>query len=203
MQMIDDDTRQVLDRVPRPIRTTCKRFLAVGSKFGDRGELYVAHMPWEGVEAYGLTIFPPMAPAALSEYEKLHSLVIPPKYRELLLILNGLFAFDLSLFGVPASMLQSPPKLDRSIQQCHDLETANRAWKHGYQVDPAWFHFGSRAYSEDANTGYFFDSKGWIRSCLEDGTQVGRWKAIDSYLKAELAAAEALVREDFPSGWLE
>lgn len=158
-------------------------------------------MPWEGAEAFAFNIFPPVKSTLVAKYEKIHSLTIPPLYRDLLVMFNGLYAFDMSLFGIPASMLGNPPVLDRSFQQCHDIGSANRTWIHDYDVDSSLFHFGGRAYSYEANAGYFLDSKGWIYSYLEDGSRVGRWKAIDSFLKAELAAAEELVREGFPSDW--
>src|SRR5262245_52250079 len=94
---------------------------------------------------------------------------IPKVYQEILMSTNGLFAFGLSLYGLPPSMQRSRQTLSRSKLQCLDLSTANKDWIREYKIDPKLFHFGGREYSFTENVGYFMNGESKIQAYLKTG----------------------------------
>jgi hypothetical protein len=66
-------------------------------------------------------LFPDLPADALARHAGPFGLNVPPVYAAFLAAANGAFCFGMSLAGVPASMLGSPPLLDRHTRQCHDL----------------------------------------------------------------------------------
>jgi len=83
------------------------------------GALRVSHRPEIGTEAYACVLFPGVGLDVIDRYEGVHRarlssyLGIPPIYKNLLTRLNGAYLFNIALFGVPPSMVQNPPLLDR------------------------------------------------------------------------------------------
>lgn len=185
-----------------PLRETATRYLRYCSAIpvGDTS-CQIAHRPWEGPLGYLITVYPGAKKAWFPKYEKTHKVKLPPLVRRILTAANGFDCFGLSLFGMPPSMLKSPPLLDRSTQQCFDVGTADRSWKLEYPIDPGFFHFGGRDYTDDELAGYFLDSRGTIHAVTKGGTEVGKWSDLTAFLHDELAAAETISRAETPDDW--
>jgi len=185
-----------------PVRQAAARYLDFRCSIGTKGNEWaaIAHSPWLGVLSHAIRIYPAIKATALAKYEKLSGIKIPAIWRPVLLSVNGLEAFGLNLFGIPASMLNDPPLLNRSIIQCLDISLA-QAWKYEYKVDPSYFHVGARDYSYDELVGYFITGKGTILGVRQNGKRVGEWPRLDDLLSEELQAAEKLFLADAPEDW--
>lgn len=166
-------------------------------------ELLIGHMPWVAPLAYAITIFPPAKKTWLSSFKDKTRKPIPRVYRDFLLTANGCFAYDLSLFGLAPSMQKSPPLLNREKLECHDLRLANEAkgWISEYRVEAQMFHFGSRAFSEDENVGYFLGADDLIRGLRTNGEVVGKWSSFAKFLFDELQVAERMMLKESKSSW--
>jgi hypothetical protein len=117
---------------------------------------------------------------------------IPEVYKRVLLRLNGATVFRINLFGLPATMCQDPPMLDRSARQPLDLGTANASWRKRYAPRPSQLQFGSGPYSYEENTAYFLNEDGSIDAPIAGGRRVRNWPSLGPFLATELARAEAL-----------
>ena len=188
----------------RPIRDSAQRYLdhrcAMRGNEGDYVE--IAHSPWIGALGFAFRIYPGTNADVISRYQQLHGIVIPSVWQPVLLAANGLEAFGLTLFGMPASMLNDPPLLNRATFQCLDIGLANSQWKFEYaKIKPDYFHVGARDYSYDELVGYFITTKGSILGIRQNGQRVGEWATIDQFLSEELKAAESLFLDDAPKDW--
>lgn len=196
--------RERLGQLPdelAPLRDAAVRYLRYCSAIPAGGTAcQIAHQPWEGPLGYLITVYPPAKKAWFPKYEKAAKVKLPPAIKRLLEAANGFECFGLSVYGMPPSMMKSPPLLDRSVQQCRDIGTANTTWKVGYPVDPKLFHFGGRDYTDDELAGYFLDGTN-ILAVTQGGTQVGRWPDMTAFLRDELAAAEAISKAETPEEW--
>lgn len=160
-----------------PLRDACIRYLTRCSVIETDGTILIAHQPWVGPLAYAIQLFPAAKESWFSKYAKIHDMKIPTALRPFLRITNGCYLFGISLCGMPPSMLNNPPLLDRSLLQCHDIGTANKNWKKRFKVSQDAFHFGGRHYSNTENAGYFFH-EGAVISILENGQFLGQWNSL-------------------------
>jgi hypothetical protein len=162
------------------------------------GVLRLGHRPWVAPENYTLTLYPGLPAEALGRYAARFGLNVPPVYAAFLAAVNGAFCFGMSLAGVPASMLGSPPLLDRRTLQRHDLGSSATLWASEYRKLPTGaFGFGHRHYSFRENVGYFLVG-GRILSIRKSGKVVGEWGGLADFLRDELSAAAALEAELHP-----
>jgi hypothetical protein len=186
-----------------PLADAALRYLRYCSAMDIDGTALIGHMPWKAPLAYAFRLFPPAKKSWFSRYAKVRGIQIPAKLRPLLSTVNGCFAFGLSLFGMPLSMIKEPPLLDRSNLQPHDLSLANenQGWKYGFRGAEDGFHFGGRHYSYTENAGFFLFGGSQIVSLLKDGSVVGKWREFSSFLRDELAAAEAFECSKIPAEW--
>jgi hypothetical protein len=115
---------------------------------------------------------------------------VPDRYRSIISRVNGASLFRLNLCGLPPSMCQDPPLLNRSTQQPLDLGTANQHWRKKYSEDPAPFHFGARPYTEKENLAYFLKSNGGVIALLPGCLQLREWPSMEMFLDEELSSAE-------------
>lgn len=165
------------------------------------GALRLSYRPKIGTEAYACVLYPGVSADHLDKYEAIHRqrlpkyLPIPALYRKILTRINGCFLFGTSLFGIPLSMAKDPPLLDRSVQQPHDVCTANEDWRKEYAVDQSNFFFASGAYSSTENVGYFLTPEDEVEAYLAKGKMVGVWSTFDSFLGAEIQRAESRYSE--------
>ncbi|MBW3624169.1 MAG: hypothetical protein KY468_12245 [Armatimonadetes bacterium] len=162
--------------------------------------LLIGHRPWIAPENYAISVFTPAKKVWVSKFK---GRKIPKAYQDFLLISNGLFAFDLSLYGLPPSMQETPPRLGRSKLQCHDLLSANENWIREFEVSETSFHFGGRAYTEDENIGYFFSEESVIQAIRYNGKKVAEWITMSDFLADELSAAEQSAVSETPTEWWE
>lgn len=151
----------------------------------------LSHRPHIAPFAYALRLYKPLSPVTIATYQQLHGLEIVPQYLSVLQKLNGIDAFQFSLFGVPPSMANNPPLLNRSVAQPYDIATANRSWRLEYPVPVNWFHIGGGPYSFDENIGYFIDQDGTIQASRKNGELLRSWSSFRKFLADELALAEA------------
>ena len=133
----------------------------------------------------------------IERYESIHRsrwsqyLPIPPFYRDMLTRLNGGFLFETALFGIPFSMLQDPPLLNRSVQQPLDVCTANEHWRLEYGVPRTSFYFASGSHSSTDNVGYFLMPNNSIEAYPKGNKKIGEWATFTAFLTAEITRAEA------------
>ena len=156
------------------------------------GAVLISRRPKIAPEAYACVLYPGVGSELIHRYEEIQTVEIPRVYRELLERLNGASLFQIDLFGIPLSMAQDPPLLNRSIRQPLDISSANLYWRGPYKAAPAEFHFGSGPSSYEENVGYFFDTKGGVKSLKRGGERVGVWPSIQEFLVHELARAESV-----------
>ncbi len=186
MEFID----QLIDELS-PIRDVAMRLIGADPKYIlSNGVMSISKRPKIGTEAYALNLFEGVSHDDISKYERIHGLEINPCYRKILLSLSGAFLFQISLFGIPPSMNQFPPRLDRSSPQPHDLATANRIWNFEFKDVDHLFHFGGGPWSHHENVGYFLDAEGKISAVLKDGTVIKSWDKFGEFLTSELERAE-------------
>ena len=114
----------------------------------------VGHRKEFGSQNYIIVSYSGIEDSEITYYENKYNINIPSVYKTFLNSNNGLFAFGITMFGIPLSMLKNG-LLNRSILQCHDIRQANRSWKKEYNVDEKAFHFGGRDVSFHEICGYF------------------------------------------------
>jgi hypothetical protein len=154
------------------------------------GTVQVAPMPWVGPEAFAFVLYPPAEPAWLAAFGQHSGRAIPQPYADLLAALNGCFAFDLALYGLPPSLQDRSPHLARGTLEPLDLGAANQHWVHEYRA-ACGFHFGGCTLTATENVGYFLGASGLFQSRRKDGEVLGEWPSIRDLLTEELPAAEA------------
>jgi hypothetical protein len=164
------------------------------------GVLRLGHHPWVAPESYAITLYPGLPADALARYARGFGLAVPPLYAGFLVSVNGAFCFGMALAGVPATMLGTPPLLDRRSLQCHDLASSATYWADEYRKLPdGAFGFGYRQYSSRENVGYFLVG-GRILSIRKSGKVVGEWSGLTDFLRDELPASAALDAKLHPPG---
>jgi hypothetical protein len=198
-----DAIRARLDALPAelaPLADAARGLLDQPCELGGDGTLRLGHRPWVAPENYAMTLYPGLHPDDLVRYAGRFGLDVPAAYGRFLAAVNGAFCFGMGLAGVPASMLGSPPLLDRSRLQCHDLGTAATLWAGEYRKLPVGaFHFGGRHYSSRENVGYFMVGDR-VLSVRKSGKVVAEWRGLTDFLRDELPASAALDAELYPRG---
>ena len=201
LNTMDEEVQRLLDGLSeelRPIRNQAERFLFDGGCI-DRATqaALISPRPKIGSGAYAIVLFPGVDSDQISRYEQTHQNVgksnfaIPGRYKCVLESLNGAELFQISLFGVPGAMIDSPPLLSRSIRQPLDLATANRNWAADFEPRVGQFHFGGGPYSFDENLGYFLNPDESVEARRKGGEIFQSWPSIKKFLEGELARAEA------------
>lgn len=164
--------------------------------------LYIANRPWVAPENYLFTLFPTISDDKINKYQNNQEITIPESYKNILKQFNGAFIFNISLYGIPQSMLSNPPILDRSTLQCHDISTANKNWTREYtNIPDDLFHFGGRDFSFDEVIGYFIDKNNEILILRKNGEQIKKYSDIYSFLNEEIISSEKLENELEPPRW--
>lgn len=186
-----------LDAELLPVRSLAERLASADDAIEPAsGAVLISRRPKIAPEAYACVLYPGVGPDVIHRYEESPSndrpIEIPRVYRTLLGRLNGASLFQIDLFGIPLSMAQDPPLLDRSTRQPLDIGTANLFWRVRYRSDLTKFHFGGGPYSPDENAGYFIDANGAVEALIRGGKRVGAWPSIQEFLVHELARAESL-----------
>lgn len=175
-----------------PLCEHAERYVHFGTRTDEDGTIAIGHNPKIAPEYFIFTIFPP---AHQDWLVKPRSFKVPAAYLRFLSVVNGCFAYRMSLYGFAPTMQASPPLLSRTRLQCHDLTLANEYWHIEFRLREQLFHFGGRNYSHSENAGYFMEEGGGVRSLLKSGREVQRWDDFASFLRDELVAAEAYDQE--------
>jgi hypothetical protein len=184
-----------------PLVAVSERYLRFCSAVDLDETLMIGHQPWKGPQAYAVRIFPSARKSWFSRYPRLRGFKLSMKYREILAAANGCYAFGLSLYGIPPSMMEKQPGLNRSKAQCLDIGSANLHWKSEFPDQEERFHFGSRHYSYTQNSGYFMDRQGKVIAVLKTGEVVGEWSEFREFLRDELTAAQRYEASETPEEW--
>jgi hypothetical protein len=166
----------------------------------------ISPRPRIGVAAYAIVLYPGIDSDQIARYEQIHhkvgkfDFVIPDTYRTMLKSLNGANLFEMALFGVPGSMTNDPPLLNRSIRQPFDLAGANQNWAAAFKPQRGQFHFGAGPYSCEENLGYFLSDDGSVDARRKGGEVFRIWTSLAKFLDSEVVRAEALFPE-YESRW--
>ena len=94
------------------------------------------------------------------------------------------------IYGLTPSLYNNK-LLDRTMHQCMSLDQANTQWIKEYNVDKKLFYFGSRAYSNEENIGYFLNGKK-IQTILENGEIKNEYISIKEFLEEEIKISEEI-----------
>lgn len=176
-----------------PVRSLAERLASADDTIEPAsGAVVISRRPKIAPEAYACVLYPGVGSELIHRYEESQAVEIPRIYRTLLGRLNGASLFQIDLFGIPMSMAQDPPLLNRSVRQPLDIGSANLDWRIQYRADLTKFHFGGGPYSPDENAGYFLDTNGAVEALIRGGERVGAWPSIQEFLVHELARAESL-----------
>jgi hypothetical protein len=202
---MDEGVQWLLDGLNdelRPVRNQARRFLSDGSCIDPSSQAaLISPRPKIGSEAYAIVLFQGIDSDQVSRYEQTHQkvgksdFVISGHYKRALESLNGAELFQISLFGAPGTMTNSPPMLSRSTRQPLDLATANLNWATSFKPRAGQFHFGCGPYSFDKNLGYFLNPGGSVEARRKGGEIFQSWLSITEFLEGELARTEALFPE--------
>jgi len=173
-----------------PLRQLAEKMLVEGSHATPQG-IAIGHRPSVAPEYHAMFAFAGVSLENVLQYETRFRLTIPASYKTQLTYINGFHAFELSLFGIPASMMLGSPCLDRTQVGPLDISIANQDWKRGYQVSPQLFHFGSGPLSVNEHVGYFLrpNSEG-IYAYRRNGELFNSWGSMRDFLADELRRAE-------------
>ncbi|MDY7096256.1 MAG: hypothetical protein SX243_25045 [Acidobacteriota bacterium] len=173
-----------------PIRRLAEQLLshAVETETQD-DRLQISRRPSVGTEAFAVTLYLGVDDSTIDRYQKIHSVEIPPDYKKILHVLNGASIFGLNLYGIPPSMAQDPPLLDRTTIQPLDLATANTHWRHGFTDDLSLFQIGGSPLSLEENVGYFLTAGSGVVSLKKRNHKVNAWVSMQQFLDEELERA--------------
>lgn len=190
-----------LDKLPAnfaPLVEVARTLFDQPGDLSSDGVLRLGHRPWVAPENYAITLYPGLPADTLHRYAERFGLDIPPVYAGFVNAVNGAFCFGMSLAGVPASMLGTPPLLDRRRLQCHDLAMSANPWAKEYRKLPTGaFGFGHRHYSFRENVGYFI-ADGRILCIRKSGKVIGEWDGWTDFFRDELRLSAALDAELHP-----
>jgi hypothetical protein len=199
--------QQVIQRIAAlppavaPLRATAERYAGFCSLLDPDGVGLIGHMPWTFPFAFAVTLFPPAKKAWISRFRERAGIAVPAPYRDFLLLVNGCDALGLSLYGLPPSLQEDPPRLDRGRLQPLDLGAANARWARSFDADPGLFHFGTRNTSSTGQVGYFWGRDGLRALERDTGALAGEWPDLGALLRDELQAAERHSAEVTPAEW--
>jgi len=179
-----------------PVSHLAKRMLSEGAEcVSSPGRIQIRRSATLGEEAFAVTLFEGIDYSTIHQYEKIHKVDIPATFARILNSLNGGNVFRLDLYGLPPSMTEDPPLLDRTEIQPLDLATANTLWCDDFAPRKGLFHIGSGPWSKNEDLGYFLLPDDSVVALKKGGEQISSWKSIKDLLSAEIARAEELYPE--------
>lgn len=147
--------------------------------------IYIYHRSWVAPLNWAILLFPKIEDTWIQKFEKMTGKTIPEFYSRFLSLINGCFIFDISLYGLSPSIFNDG-LIDRKTSQALDLASANTSWINEFKIEKSFFHFGSRAYNDHENIGYFVDGKNEIFSMLKSGEVISTWPNFEAFLKDEI-----------------
>jgi hypothetical protein len=193
-----EELEQRLRRLPETLAASARRLSTFGAWVETPGgTLLLGHQPEIAPVKYAICIYPPLPGEAVEVYRAQRGFDMPTSFREFLSCLNGLNFFELSIYGIPPSMLGETPLLSRSSRSPLDIGTAALAWWAGFPLAIGHdFLFGSRNIGWNTQVGYFIRSDGSVvgyQKGQEDPDLAlhGVWSNFEEWFGKELVAAEA------------
>ncbi|MFN7920183.1 MAG: hypothetical protein U0Q16_08805 [Bryobacteraceae bacterium] len=180
-----------------PNADVARRHLPAEAEFDAKsGALRIDRRPKIAPEAYCLVLYPGISERDQDRYRDIQVAnrrgpipAIAPEYKAILAHLNGAFLFQASLFGIPRSMLRTPPLLDRSTLQPIDLLSSNIQSRYG--ADPGLFHFGAGPFTDTENVGYFCDA-GRVKAYLRGGRLLHEYASFREFFTEELMRLKSI-----------
>lgn len=158
--------------------------------------LLFGHDPDKAPHSFKICFYPPLSSEIVQRYEEIHKIFIPEQLAEFYRHTNGVQFYELSIYGIPPSMIEDRPTLNRGLRNALDISAAALRWVHGYGVVyPQYYHFASRNYGWDTQIGYFLLPDGSVcgrvksprpSECVDAGT----WPSFDAWLVEALAETE-------------
>jgi len=181
-----------------PLKTVVQQLSSSETDFDPlTGGLRLSHRPAIGTEAYACILYPGLDSDVIDRYEGINRtrtpryIDIPSFYKGVIGHLNGAFVYQTALFGIPLSMAQAPPRLDRSVQHPLDVGPANEDWRREYEVNHSQFFFASGSYSHTENVGYFLTPENHVEGYLRGGKKIAQWETLGTFLAVEVERAKA------------
>ncbi|MCY1647568.1 hypothetical protein OVA11_11025 [Caulobacter sp. SL161] len=182
-----------LSEALKPIKEAVTTVGASGAwvEGGEDGPLLCGHRPDIGTQAYDVVLFPPLPSTALLKYQALHGFELSVHLLNLFSQLNGCSLFGLKIYGVPRSMADNPPLLDRLNRSPLDI-ASGRHWRLGYaEAEIEDVLFASRNVGGSGQIGYFMSPHGAISGRGNESSEApercGPWADLTEWLSMELA----------------
>lgn len=175
-----------------PIEALARKFSDQESFTVEDGVYLFGNESERGPRACAVTLFPGLQEKVISRYEELHDIHIPEPIRAFLGHFNGAILCEMSIYGIPPSMIDDPALLSRSVRNPLDIGTAAKIWRVGFpSAKETEFHFGSRNIGWSSQIGYFFRYDGSVaaysRYKKADGA-VNTWPTFEDWLRDEIDA---------------
>jgi hypothetical protein len=190
-----DEARRRIEILPEslsPIAEAARAAATGGAWIDDNsGALLAGYRLNKGkYHTYDVIIYPPLLRYRLDLYEKIHRFYMSENLIEILLYANGFCIMGLNIYGVPDSMAQDPPLLDRSRRAPIDISTG-RLWRSNYApANEDHFLFASKNVGNDGQMGYFISSTGQVvgrgNGSPEVAEQTGPWANVTDWLASEI-----------------
>ncbi len=186
------DLESRLTQIPTeygPIVSLARQFAnsGIGEEKGD--VVLIGHEPDRARLAYAVTLFPGLKRESIRRYEQLHKIVIPASLKLFLEHINGASLCELSIYGIPPSMIDDSPVISRSNRNPFDLSSAVQFWHLEFEASkPLEFHFGSRDIGWSDQIGYFLRNDGSVISHPKRGTEYvsETWPSFEVWLRDEI-----------------
>lgn len=189
-----DDVADQITRIPKflwPIARVAESIAKSAAWLEkDSGALLAGYRPDIGTHAYDVVIYPPQPRSLLDIYQQVNRFSLPGPVVEMLTYVNGCTILGLSIYGVPTSMAQNPPLLNRSLRAPLDI-SSGRHWRIGY-VNPHEDEvlFASKNVGDNGQVGYFVNAVGLVvgrgNGSAEVEKQSEPWDKITDWLASEL-----------------
>jgi hypothetical protein len=114
-----------LDGLLAPVGTLVRRLEEAGETFVKTAEHWQLPQPGgRPPQGTRLWLFGGLADSEIDKHVDIHGIEPPAAYRTALRMLNGASLFDITLFGMAASMRSRPPRLDRMAIAPLDISVA-------------------------------------------------------------------------------
>ena len=178
------------DKEFTPIKVYGKNYLKYCSIIDTDNSIKIGHNPIIAPHNYMIVLYEGIVKNWIGKFKSNTKVNVPEMYQSVLLKINGFFMFDMVIYGLTPSIYNNK-LLDRTMQQCMSLDHANTQWIKEYNVDKKLFHFGSRAYNDEENIGYFLNEKK-IQTILTNGEIKNEYKSIKEFLEEEIKISEKM-----------
>lgn len=197
--------RQILARIEalpeelRALKGLCRKYLQYCSTL-NVSVCLIGHRNWDAPLDYLIELYPPARKGWFQTYRKLHGIMLPRRLQTLLLACNGFSFGDFVCFGIPPSMLCTPPTLDENTWQPLDIGTATTEWIQEFPRAQGLTYFAGGPFEQADNVGYFMDDQ-QIVAMRQDGAIMAQWSQLERFLDEVLLQTETRVQESVPEGW--